>query len=470
MSPSPHGAPPPGHAGSPATAGVRLGLLGGPAVFGVTAAGLALPDVGRALDAAPSATAWVLTVHALALGVGAAVAGRLADARGVRFALLLGAFALGLGTLVCLLAPNLPLLVAGRLALATGSGATTSGAVALVAAFPPERRPRVLAGFGGTMAGFSAAATLAGGVVTDGLGWRVTLVLPGLALGALALCLPMAGRAGSGRPVDAAGAGLVAACASCLLVVVQSPTLGLPAAATVPLAVLAASALAALVARVRRRADGFVPRPLVTDPVVLRTVGLGVGVFGALFATVFAAPQILVLRYGWDVLVVGAALLPGGVVGAVLARRASAATVRVGTLLLAVTSLATAGCLALTAVVDGSAVVVVTASAALCAFAVTQVVVTARIAQRVGPAARGGATGLLNQACFVGGAMAAAAVGTLSRSVDPRTALAAVAVLPLAAGVLALTDRPATDRVPTDRGATDRGATGHGGGSARLRG
>jgi MFS family permease len=62
--------------------GIRVGSLFGPAIFGVTAAGIALPDVTRALGTAPSTAAWVLIAHALALGIGTALSGRIADSRG----------------------------------------------------------------------------------------------------------------------------------------------------------------------------------------------------------------------------------------------------------------------------------------------------------------------------------------------------------------------------------------------------
>jgi len=79
---------------SPLSAGLRLGLLFGPSIFGVSAAGVALPAAAATLRIDPSSAAWILTVHALALGVGTAVSGRLADTWGVRRTLLIGGAAL----------------------------------------------------------------------------------------------------------------------------------------------------------------------------------------------------------------------------------------------------------------------------------------------------------------------------------------------------------------------------------------
>jgi MFS family permease len=110
----------------PVPTALRLGALFGPSVFGVTAAAVALPEIARALHAGPAEVAWVLTAHALALGVGTAVFGRLADAWGVRAALLIAAAVLAAGAVVCAAAPSLGVLVAGRLVLAAGSGGTAA--------------------------------------------------------------------------------------------------------------------------------------------------------------------------------------------------------------------------------------------------------------------------------------------------------------------------------------------------------
>ena len=69
-------------AASAASVGWRLGALYGPAVYGVSAAAVALPAAADGLHTAPATAAWILTIHALGLGVGAAVAGRATDVWG----------------------------------------------------------------------------------------------------------------------------------------------------------------------------------------------------------------------------------------------------------------------------------------------------------------------------------------------------------------------------------------------------
>lgn len=423
------------------SAGLRYGALFGPAVFGVTAAGVALPDVARALDATPAAAAWVLTAHALALGVGTALFGRLADSRGIRASLLLGSLVLAAGTVICLAAPDITTLVAGRFVLAAGSGAMTSGALALSASAAPADRPQVLGGFGATMAVFSASATLAGGVFTQWVTWRITLVLPALSLLAVPLCLrAAAARKGSGRALDLPGALLLTVAAMSFLVLIQSYALGLSAAPVIGLAVALLVSGAGLLLRVRAVQASFVPRRLVTDGTFLRASATGIGVYAGLFAAMYAVPQILVGEHGWSVLAVGAWLLPGAAVGAVLSRTAGRLTGgRGGSLLLSGIAAAMAVVLALCAVPAHPAPAVIGASLGFAAFAVTQVITTALMSARIEPALRGGAMGLLNLTFFVGGGVGSATAGALVKSMSLTDLLAVVAVFPLVGALAALT-------------------------------
>lgn len=425
------------------SAGLRYGALFGPAVFGVTAAGVALPDVAAALHASPSSTGWVLTAHALALGLGTALFGRLADTRGVRASLMLGSLVLAVGALACLLAPNLGVLVAGRFLLAAGSGAMTSGALALSASSAPEDRPKVLAGFGATMAVFSASATLMGGVFTEWVSWRVTLVLPALSLLVVPLCLRQAAaRRGSGRPLDLLGASLLTVAAAAFLVLIQASALGLSTPVTVTIAAGLVVAGVGLVWRTRTLPTSFVPRRLVMDRVFLRAAVTGVGVYAGLFAAMYAVPQILVGEHRWSVLTVGLWLLPGALVGAVLSRMAGRLSATDGPRLLAGIAGATAVVLVSTLASDGPILLITGASLGFAGFAVTQVVLTGLMSARIEPALRGGAMGLLNLTFFIGGGVGSATASALAESASLTTALGAVAAFPLVAALVALTLAP----------------------------
>nr|WP_042195201.1 MFS transporter [Kibdelosporangium sp. MJ126-NF4]CEL21785.1 Major facilitator family transporter [Kibdelosporangium sp. MJ126-NF4]CTQ92565.1 Major facilitator family transporter [Kibdelosporangium sp. MJ126-NF4] len=420
--------------------GLRLGALFGPVVFGVTAAGVALPDVARELQVTPAAVAWVITAHAVALGVGTALFGRLADALGVRTALLTGAVVILAGTVVCVVSPNLGVLVAGRFLLAAGSGAMASCALTLVASRDPATRPAVLAGFGATMAVFSASATLMGGVVTQWLTWRLTVVLPVLSVLVIPFCLVLATRPGSRRPVDAPGAAVLTLTVSALVVLIQSPSLSLPAWLVVAAAAVVLAGASVLAVRVRSLPTGFLPRALLTDRTYLLAAVVGIGVYGGLFASMWAVPQVLAKQYGWSVLVIGLALLPGAVIGAVLSRLAGLLTSgNGGAKLLTGAAVTSALCLAGAGILGGGWLLLVGgASLGFAAFAVTQVVTTGVMSVRIPPERRGGALGILNMSFFVGGGVGTAIAGGLSKAMPMTGALAVVAVLPLVSGLLAL--------------------------------
>ncbi|MEI7029436.1 MFS transporter [Streptomyces pratensis] len=421
------------------SAGLLFGALFGPVVFGVTAAGVALPDVATSLNASSTATAWVLTAHALALGVGTALFGRLADTRGLRTALLLGSLALAVGAAICLLAPNLGVLVAGRFVQAAGSGAMAACAMALTASVPPDRRPQVFAGFGATMAIFSASATLAGGVFTEWVTWRIALVLPALSLLVVPLCMARAPeRKNSGRSMDLPGAALLTLTAMSFLVLIQSSALALSAPLVIVTAAVLLLAGAGLTWRTRTSETSFVPRVLVTDRVFLKAAVIGIGVYGGLFAAMYAVPQLLVRDHGWSVLAVGVWLLPGAVVGAVLSRLAGTLTAGDrGNKLLGAVALAFAAALGGALAGSGVLLLLLGASLGFAAFSVTQVFTTALMSAHIEPARRGGAMGLLNLTFFVGGGVGSATAGALAKSMSLSTALGVIGLFPLVAAVVA---------------------------------
>ncbi|MGA5001669.1 MFS transporter [Streptomyces arboris] len=432
--------------------GLRYGALFGPVVFGVTAAGVALPDVASSLGASSSATAWVLTAHALALGVGTALSGRLADTRGVRAALLLGSLVLAVGAVVCLVAPGLGVLVAGRFVQAAGSGAMAACALALTASVPPDRRARAFAGFGATMAVFSAGATLAGGVLTAWVTWRVALVLPALSLLVVPLCLAGTPKRKNseeetGRAMDLPGAVLLTLTAMAFLVLIQSSALALSTPLVTATAAVLLLSAAGLTWRIRGSETSFVPRPLVTDRVFLKAAVIGIGVYGGLFAAMYAVPQLLVRDHGWSVLSVGLWLLPGAVAGAVLSRLAGRLTAGDhGDRLLGVVSLAFAAALAGALTGSGVLLLILGASLGFSAFSVTQVFTTAMMAGHIEPARRGGAMGLLNLTFFVGGGVGSATAGALAKAMPLSTALGVVALFPLLAALVAFSLSGRTSR------------------------
>ncbi|MEU8376116.1 MFS transporter [Micromonospora sp. NPDC048894] len=420
------------------TAGWRLGLLYGPAVYGVSAAAVALPAAAQGLHVDPAAAVWILAIHALGLGVGAAVAGRATDIWGTRSVLAVGAGLLVIGTAVCAVAPALLVVIAGRALLAAGSGAMTATALALAAGAPATIRPRALTHLGTVMTLFSATAPLAGSLALVA-GWRVALVLPALSVTAIPMCWVLAGsgrRQGSGD-VDWTGALLLALVASGLLLVLESTTA--PMARPVIPILLAATCAAGLllVVHTKRHRTGFLPAVVIRDRRFWHCGFVGAGVYGGLFAAVYAVPQLLT-GLGHTAETVGLLLLPGAVAGVVVARLAAAVGHRLPSqqVLAAVAALFSAA--VLLAAVDRRPVTLVgAASAGFAAFAVAQMTLTTTISQVTDVSVRGAALGLVNLTFFLGGALGSATCAALWAPWGLPAAFAATAALPALAALAA---------------------------------
>ncbi|MFD0075403.1 MFS transporter [Streptomyces sp. NPDC127166] len=170
--------------------GPLLAALAAPASMGVSGPGLALPEAARALSATPAATAWLMTAFGLGMALGtpllSATVGRRHGTTGVVRA---AAVLVALGALVILLAPNLPLAVAGRALEAAGAAGLNVAAFQLAGRDRSGRAPGLVAigsAAGGTAGLFTGAA------VAGAFGWRGALVLPLLSLPALRPVLSLA--------------------------------------------------------------------------------------------------------------------------------------------------------------------------------------------------------------------------------------------------------------------------------------
>jgi sugar porter (SP) family MFS transporter len=126
----------------------RLGLVAVIATFGGLLFGYdtgvingALEPMERDLGLTPFTEGLVASILLLGAAVGAAVGGRLSDARGRRNNILMLAFIFLFGTLGCVFAPNIPVMVVFRfiLGLAVG-GASVTVPVYLAEISPAERR------------------------------------------------------------------------------------------------------------------------------------------------------------------------------------------------------------------------------------------------------------------------------------------------------------------------------------------
>jgi MFS family permease len=422
---------------------IGLGALIGFSGMGSAAVAVALPDLVESLGVGAAQGVWVISAYAITLAVGTALYGRAADNAGVRTPLAVGVGLLTAGALAAALAPSYPFLILAR--LLQGAGAAAAPVLTLAAIrvkYAGRARSAALGHLAGTAVAVTALGPLLGGLLTDLVGWRAAVVAPALAVVVLGLLWTSLPAGGSGARLDFVGAGLVAAAAAGLVLLVQSPSIGVAgAAAGLVLLLLGVPAVAV---RVRRRPAGFLPRAVLAEPEVLRCALGGAAMPASWFGLLIAIPVVLTGR-GWSPFEVGLALLPGALLGVVASRFVGSTLERIGPKRSVALSAATCVAAVLVGAAGATGVpVLLMAAMALvyCGFTLGQPSMAAAVAEVVPREMEGIALGLATLVFFVGGGLGAAVAG-LGGVVGVPVSLVLLAALPAAATVAVTRGRSA---------------------------
>lgn len=182
--------------------GGRLALLAGLAALGALATNIllpAFPDMARAFDVGPRDLAWTLSSFFIAFALGQLVVGPLTDAVGRRGPVLIGLAIFAFGSLICALAPDLPVLITGRVIQALGACATAVLARAIARdLYTGPALTRALALVMIAMAAAPGFSPALGAATTLWFGWRATFVI--VLIAAIILAVAYLLRAGETLP------------------------------------------------------------------------------------------------------------------------------------------------------------------------------------------------------------------------------------------------------------------------------
>jgi EmrB/QacA subfamily drug resistance transporter len=176
---------------------------------------VALPAIRQSYGAGAQQVQWVVNAYLLPLSALLLLGGALGDHFGRRLLLVIGTAIFAITSLVCALAPSLPILLAARAAQGLGAALLLPNSLALLnAAFQGEKRGRAVGIWAASGAAMAAVAPLLGGWLVGTVGWPAIFYinLP-LALGAILLALRFVAESrepGGGR-TDYSGAVLVTA-------------------------------------------------------------------------------------------------------------------------------------------------------------------------------------------------------------------------------------------------------------------
>jgi len=171
---------------------------------------VALPAIRVSYGAGAQQVQWVVNAYLLPLSALLLLGGALGDHFGRKRLLLIGTSIFAITSLICALAPSLPILLAARAAQGVGAALLLPNSLALLnAAFQGEKRGRAVGIWAAAGAAAAAIAPLIGGWLVGTVGWPAIFYinLP-LALGAIGIAMRFVAESrerGAGR-TDYAGA------------------------------------------------------------------------------------------------------------------------------------------------------------------------------------------------------------------------------------------------------------------------
>jgi EmrB/QacA subfamily drug resistance transporter len=249
---------------------------------------VALPTIQRDLGMAPAQLQWIVTGYALTFGSLLLAGGRLADLIGRRRLLAAGLIVFAVASLACGFARWAIMLIIGRVVQGAGGAMVSPAALSLLTTMNPEgpARNRALSIWQATTAAGATAGIIAGGFLTEYLGWRaVFLVNPPLIVIMLALIgrLP-ASRPSGGSHLDVRGALLVTiAIAALIFGLTEGQQHGFTAPVTLVALVLAVALAVGFVVTERTVASPMLPLQIFADP-ARRTAVAAMLLIGAVLA------------------------------------------------------------------------------------------------------------------------------------------------------------------------------------------
>ncbi|WP_208709273.1 MFS transporter [Sinomonas sp. R1AF57] len=282
--------------------------------------GLALPAVERELGGGLVLQQWVMDGYLLTLGALLLAAGAVADRFGTERVLAAGTLWFTLTSLVCGLAPEGWVLVAGRLAQGAAGAVITPSALALItAAAHGTTRLRLIAQWTAWISAASVAAPFVGGAAVDLGSWRLVFLVN--VLPAALMWRPLARlRRGAIRPprraapFDVASAALsVGGLGALVLGLIVAAGTGFADPAVIVSLVGGAVLVAVFLVRQRSSADPQIPLGLFREPAFSAGNAATFWAYGALGLGSFIVGLYLQQRMGMSAFLAGLGMLPSTV-------------------------------------------------------------------------------------------------------------------------------------------------------------
>lgn len=286
-----------------------------------------LPLISKDLEASKSQVSWIVIGIALVLAIGVPIYGRISDFFELRKLYIFAIMILASGSLLCAIAPNLPLLVLGRMVQGAGMSAIpVLSVIAISKVFPQGKRGGALGIIAGIIGVGTAAGPIFGGVVGQYLGWNAlfwfTFLLAIMIVIGAYYALPTikpAESVGSNKNFDFIGGLFLGLTVGLLLFgITQGETSGFSSFSSLTSLIGSVVALVGFIWRIVTAENPFVPPVLFNNKDYVNTVIIAFFSMFAYYAVLVFVPLLVVEVNGLSSGQAGMILLPGSVAVAIL--------------------------------------------------------------------------------------------------------------------------------------------------------
>lgn len=253
----------------------------------ITAVNVALPTIGRQLDASLSWLQWSVSAYTVVMASLLLFAGSMADRLGRKRTLVLGLGTFTVASLLCSVAPTVEWLVAFRVLQGVGASMMNPVAMSIITNTftDPRERAQAVGVWGAVFGASMAAGPIVGGALVSSVGWQ-WIFLINLPLGLMTMALLLRyvpeSKAPTPRRFDPVGQVLVMVLlASVTFGIIEGPDAGWTSPAILGAFSAAALALASLVRYEPRRAEPLVDLRFFRSIPFSSSIALSVAAFAA---------------------------------------------------------------------------------------------------------------------------------------------------------------------------------------------
>jgi EmrB/QacA subfamily drug resistance transporter len=308
----------------------------GMASLDATIVNVALPHIGKDLNASVSSLQWVLTGYLLALASLILLGGALGDRYGRRRVFLIGTIWFAAASVLCGIAPNVEFLIVARILEGAGAALLTPGSLAIIqASFRSLDRSRAVGAWSGLGGAFGAIGPFVGGWIVDGPGWRwaflINVPIAAVVVGCTLSAVPESRDPHAGKHIDLFGAGLATiTLATATWALVEAGPKGWSNASVVLAGAIAVVGAVAFVYRMMHTHDPLVPPSLFRSRAFTVTNLATVSMYATIGVTFFLVAYELQVAAGWSALESGTALLPATIIMLLFSARSGEIAQKIG--------------------------------------------------------------------------------------------------------------------------------------------